>query len=70
MTINNVKNRATKFFSWHGFSYNFSAVSHSKDMERIRIFNGEGKTKDERETCFPNFAKQDTKNKGGKRVDG
>ena len=52
------------------FSYNFSAVSHSKDMERIRIFNGEGKTNDERETCFPNFAKQDTKNKGGKRVDG
>ena len=26
-------------------------------MEKIKVFNGDGKTRDERETCFPSMVK-------------
>ena len=35
----------------------------ARDMRKIRIYDNDGKTRDERETCFPATAQMD-KNKG------
>ena len=39
-------------------------ISHSKDMKKMQIFNGDGKTREERETLF-RAPKTEQKNKNG-----
>ena len=44
--------------------HKFLRFPHSKDMKKIQIFNGEGKTREEKETLFRS-PKVEQKNKNG-----
>lgn len=42
-----------------------TTLSQAVGMKKIKVYEAEGKTRDERETCFPkNFLKQETKGVG------
>jgi hypothetical protein len=49
--------------SARAFSYNFYSFSQTENMERITIIEREGRSPDERETCFPNGGER-VKNRG------
>lgn len=63
--------RPADFSAGRGFAYNFFVFSHSKGMKRTRIFDGDGRTREETETCFPlGRCNTEEKNKEGVGFDG
>lgn len=45
------------------FVYKSQIISQTDGMKRVKIFDGDGKSREERETCFPMAGFQTEKNK-------
>ena len=45
------------------FVYKSQIISQTDDMKSVKIFDGDGKSREERETCFPAADFQVEKNK-------